>query len=465
MSAWSLIPAFILFGLAIFPAASLSSPVMLGTLAWALLWLLNALVGFGFAQSSEVLVYVLIGNLMFYLGGIIATAGWHPPPLSSLQISARREHLALGLRSRQVIAWLLVLISIIAMDNGMREMGNSSGILSFASAGQDQFFEMLRLGKASLSEDGEWAIPRGITVATAALCAAGILVGIDLKSRETGRSPTRSAVLAVAVGLATFVLSAGTGVRGLLIVVGFLLLGGYLAAEAFCTGGRNAITRRVVGWLGISVVGFLVWVVVVQSARLQDSSFSNVGQTLDHLRPWFAGYIPALSQWYELHFSSSDLTWGSTLMRSIAGPLGLASGEGFDAQVGFVWIADGISSNAMTIYRVLWSDFGVVGGAGLSMIAGFAAQFIYRRAVERSGIWLPLLAAAYASVLYSINYWFFGYGARVLALAIVVAVFIFTAPALNRRNVRRERPSQSSRALYNAPLPNKSPLRSLPNAQ
>jgi hypothetical protein len=435
MHLWSFIPSLVLFGLALMPLAGRSSPVMLGTLAWALLWAANGALGFTFIQSFDVMVLIFVGNLLFYFGGIIASLGFASPSKhDSYESDRARQAMSIGRSFRVRAGWILVAMAAVALEAGFREMGHNNGIISILLA-QDQLFELLRLSKAGLSEDGEWAIPRGISVATAALSGLALTIGVDIGS--SGARYARAQIfLAAALVILTFLLSAGTGVRAFLVVIAFLFGSAVLAAATYTSRGRNVITRKWIGWASLGLGAFLVWVVIVQSARRQDATFSNVLETLDYLRTWFAGYIPALTGWYMDVYSPTEHTGGALLTRAISGPLGLGTGEGFDAPLGFTVIGDGASSNAMTIFRVLWGDFGVIGGSLLSLFAGFLCQRVYHSAVKVGGLWIPLLAGVYAGVLYSINFWFFGYGARVAGIVIAVGILWASVRVGSRANDR-----------------------------
>ncbi|MCW2783480.1 MAG: hypothetical protein JWR35_3931 [Marmoricola sp.] len=440
---WSLMPAAVLLILATLPIMNLSSPVALGTLAWAVLWLANGLLGFDFYQSRPVLLLVFTANLAFYFGGLVVSVR-HRPREDSLTTGERRDLLLVGAASRNIFALVLFVLGVMTLQVGLQQMGRSQGLLALVTGGQQEFFESLRLGKASLSQGNEWTVPSGVKLCTAALCAMAVLVGINLAARPEGQRPTKATIWMAALTAAlAFVLSAGTGVRGLILVVAFLFVSSVLAAEVFISGGRNVISLKWLRWSVGSIAVFLVWVVVVQSARLQDTQLQHVGATLDHLRPWFAGYIPALGAWYDTSYTDTTLGWGSSLGRAVFSPLGLQSGEGFNERVDFVFIADGVSSNAMTIFRVIWSDFGVAGGMLVAFAAGAASEGIFRATVARGRGWLVALACVYASVLYSINYWFFGYGARVMGVAIAVAIVSATIPRMPARTLNKHAFSRS----------------------
>ena len=186
---WSLAASAVLLSLVALQLVNLSSPVALGTLAWSVLWMAHGILGHGFTQSRSALTLVFVANLLFFFGGVAATGpeAKRCKRLSDEVIAGRRRQLAQGLQVRDRVILSLFFFGLGFLDYGMRQMG-SGGLLGLASGGQQQFFETLRVGKANLTQGDEWAVPSGIKLSTAAVCAMATLIGFNLAARiESGR--------------------------------------------------------------------------------------------------------------------------------------------------------------------------------------------------------------------------------------------------------------------------------------
>ena len=439
----SLLVAGLLFSMLWLPLGNLSSPVKIWLVSWGSIWLANGIFGGVYITTVSVGVYVFIGVAVFVLGAIVGGAASPivrivdsgPPSPSWMEALKRGENFRRLANIGSLVGGTL------ALEVGVRQMGGR-GVLPIILGGRDVIFESMRVGKASLTEGDAFSVPLGVTLATLALSCSAILIGLQLGVATPGMR-RRSRVLSVtALGAYAFVMSVTTGVRSFLLVGALLLAFTWLAARVACSGGENVITGRVVSVLGGGVAVFFVWTVVVQSARLKDVGLQYVGETLEHLRPWVAGYLPALSGWYEDIPSDHPLTGGRLLARGVLTVLGLDGGEGVDTRIGFEEISSGVYSNAMTIFRLLWTDFGVAGGALACFVFGFTAQRVYRSAINRGGAWIVVLGCYYVAIFFSINYWFFAYGARVYgAFAALLVVHLSM-----RIGADRQSPSRNSRA-------------------
>lgn len=435
MDLFSLVASATLFALASIPVGPIASPVRAGTIAWAIMWAANGLLGGSFVQSYDVLIYVFLGNLLFLAGGgLIAWPPSHRLPSSLALSGAADEALRTSYRARAIAAWGLFGVGLAGLEIGLRQTG-SNGIASLFGAGGEQLFELLRLSKSALVDGGEWAIPPAISVSTAALSAMALLVGVDLRIGKMHRRAWLGRILSLAgCALLAAGLSVGLGTRSFLIIAGFLVIGGWLAASAFTSrDGRVVRPRHLFVILGV-VGAFVIWVVIVQSARRQDFSLQNVSETLEYLRTWAAGYLPALGQWFHQQYDPSTFSLGSNLLQGLLGPLGFAP-SGTDSPIAAVAIGNDASSNAMTMFRVVWLDFGVLGGSIGCLLAGIGSQFVYIRAMKRGGPWLAVLAAVYAALAYSVNYWFFAYGARVVGVVFATLILGISMRGYGRESV------------------------------
>ncbi len=394
---------------------------MVWAYAWAFAWGCQAVLGSGFLLDNGTVAFVATCNFVFIVGAFSASAISDRLPAEAT-LSDRQKKLEATSRIRSVACIASVLLGLMALTFGLKEIGHP-GLSSLFSGSFVQFGTSLVETKSSLNIDGVWVTPTAITVASAFLTCASVLSGVECALAHRGWWKVPSA-LVVAVLTFAFITSATTGIRNHLLVSILIFATACLAAKVLTTGGRVRISGRayVIG----AVVGgvFLAWVVIVQSARRGDFSFARVGATLDFLRSWFAGYLPALAQWSSDTDPQAGIP-GLNLLRGILTPLGVVEGEGFSEQIPVVSIGNGATSNAMTIFRVLLLDFGYVGSIVVCAVAGFISQRVYTRVVNGSINSIVLLAAVYAAAFYSINYWFFAYGSRIggVVLAFVVIAY------------------------------------------
>lgn len=385
---------------------------------WLFTWLIaftaNAMLGWDYIFNDEIMLLVVASVFMFVLGGFsfgIRASTRQSPDLN------RASVLLISVSGRW--ANFLVLLSLVTcfplLDHGLRSFSSLS-LLDFVGSG-DRLFSIMKQNQATLYES---AFPVSFKLVTMLLVIASFFVPISFISPQRVPYRKRNLLLLVTVSL---LFSAVSNVRSMLLVP---LLVGWFSFMASCVvaGNTRLLTSPRVIALGlIAASSFIAWVVIAQSARLEDANFERVGRTLNHIRPWFAGYIPALSVWYESSFTDIDLTIGSSLLRGILGPLGLVSGEGFDERIGAYDIGNGQVSNAMTIFRVLILDFGLVGTVIACYLWGWSAEFTYYKALTRAGSWVVALAAQYCAVFFSLNYWFFAYGARVFGF-LMALIFV-----------------------------------------
>jgi len=406
--------------------------------AWAFAWACQAILGAGYLLDMGTVAFVTACNFAFILAAYIASAGRAHEPAENI-VSCRRQELEVASKIRSTACIASIVLGLIALNSGLKEMGNQGLVWLFSGSLAD-FQTSLVETKTSFANEREWVTPAAISVALVFLTCAAILSGIEsaIARRERRRV---AGVLLVGLAAFAFIASAGTGVRGYLLVTGLFFCASYLAAKIFVLGGAFRIPgcAYVVGIVTAFV--FLIWVVVVQSARRGDFSFGQVGETLDYLRLWFAGYLPALSQWS----SGADLHGGGVpgmhLLAGVLSNLGIGQGEGFTEKISQAEIGDGVTSNAMTVFRVLLVDFGYPGSLVACVVAGFISQQVYLRVLRGSAWAIVPLAAIYAAALYSFNYWLFARGSRIGG---VVLAFIIVVVSTRLRSAVPRRPSVAS---------------------
>jgi oligosaccharide repeat unit polymerase len=388
---------------------------------WAFAWACQAFLGAGFLLDSNIVVLVASGNVAFILAAYIASSRQIVDGSES-SASRQRQEFQYASTIRSVIGMVLLLAAFITLDFGLRKLGHL-GIKSVFAGSFTDFATSLRDTKASVAF---FATPPEITASATLMTCVAVLAGIE---SALPRSRAAMALIGGTLVLA-FITSAGTGVRNYLFVAILVLISAHLAAKIYLNGASYKPSGRAFIVGGAMVLGFLAWVVVVQSARRGDYSFEQVAATLDYLRAWFAGYVPALSQWtatLDLYGNLADNSIpAANLLRGILGPLGLASGEGFDTTTATVDIGNGATSNAMTVFRWLLPDFGFAGSLLACAVAGLVSQTVYQRVLAGSTFFLVPLAASYAVIIYSFNGWFFTYGSRLLGVALALIIVVLS---------------------------------------
>ncbi|PHR94184.1 MAG: hypothetical protein COA69_00885 [Robiginitomaculum sp.] len=417
----SIVFGFVLILALFLPNGNFSSPVKIWTGAWAILWTVNGLLSFNFYLSAGLMWLVFFGNVTFIIGASFVRT----PILPSFNIEQSNteryvyKRFLSGSKFRYHIMYITCVLGWLFLNAGFLELGHSGGMLSIFRGGTRGFFEIMRVSKSSLFLGNEYAIPVGIKATSMAICITSILAGLEAASPS--RRTRRHTLIFLAFFLPQiFLLSAGTGVRSFILIPGLLFGFSALATGVFLSGGRNVISLRMILTTMFIVLVFFVWVIIVQSARLKDTEFTQLSATLNHMRPWAAGYIPALSVWYDTRFDDAGIGFGVTFFRGILAPLGLVTGEGFNERITLTRIGDGQASNAMTIFRVIFLDFGRAGSVIFCFCAGLLSQLTFRKAIMCGGAWVALLGCVYCAVFFSINFWFFAYGSRLIGGALAV---------------------------------------------
>jgi len=401
--------------LALVPKPHLSTPLKVWCISWAIAWLAHAALAGVYYSSDEALFFVFLANILFAFGG---WAFYFFPRLVRSH-AAHRESAVLrylaGESSRITFCYVFLALSLISIVYGASQLGGLAALKS-------GLFEAMKSNKAALIEGEEYAIPLGIKLANMMVLTTSILAGLAFASKGKTQSTLGFAFLVPFV-TSVLLLSAVTGVRGYILSSGLFFGFSYISGRTFINFGRNVVRPKVIVYGLVAVTAFLVWTVIVQSARLEDTRLQNLSGTLEHLRPWFGGYLPALSVWYDNHYSG-DYRLGAYLLRGILAPLGLVSGEGFNERMDFSWIGNGQASNAMTAFRAMWADFGPFGTAAFCLVWGFFSSYSFQAAMNKGRAWLVLLACNYCAIFFSINYWFFAHGAKIFAAIISAAIIL-----------------------------------------
>jgi oligosaccharide repeat unit polymerase len=420
------------------------TPARVWAYTWAVAWVCQALLGSNFWLDGYTAVFVGVCNFAFIAGALMASGQSDREQHRVYRDSARWDRLEASSNIRLLVGAACVLVGLIALNIGLKKLGHP-GVASIFMSSFSEFSKLANETKNSMSQGGLYVRSAGVTLATALLTCSAVLSGIELALvRRKLLVDARAQLLAAGVFGFAFLMSAGTGVRSYLLVALLLAASAYFAMKACLTGADFRIPRRlyISGFVAFSMLA--IWSVVIQSGRRRDYSFARVSETLDYLRGWVAGFMPALSQWISAGGLQGDLLSldrfaGSHLLRGVLAPLGFESGQGFDEVVSAVVIGDGASSNAMTIFRVFLQDFGYTGTIIVTFFVGFISQHVYNRVGKGSfGLVVPL-TGFYAAILFSVNYWFFAYGSRVLGISLAFVV-VLLSDHFKSRSVVADRP-------------------------
>ncbi|MEP2718494.1 O-antigen polymerase [Pseudophaeobacter sp.] len=411
------------------------SPVRVWIAMWTIAWAINAAIGGVFYFSSDVVLIIVIGVQSYVFGAVLFwnTISLRPiPPAGHMQAFTHHLQHATWLTTLLVIMLASILV---LLEMGLRKLSGSS-LVSFLFGGRSQMFAVMKANQAALYLNNGFNFPSEFKLITLILTFVPVFVCFRMSFANRVRSDY---ITLLALIILSILFSAVGSVRSLLLVP---LVVGFFSFYVGCIlNDRTHILRRKRTIFGVIalVCGFGFWVIIVQSARMGDLQFERVGATLEHMRPWFAGYVPALSVWFENFYPYTDHTWGMSFFRAIFGPLGLVSGEGFSDRIDAVGIGNWQTSNAMTIFRIFLQDFGPLGTSIFCILLGFFGELSYYRARRSGGVWIVFLIVVYCSVFFSINFWFFFYGARVFGMILALFVMIIITIQARRTYRRQQR--------------------------
>lgn len=398
------------------------SPLRVWLAMWAVSWSVNAVLGYGYYFSPIVVLINILGVSAYAVG---AGFFWSLLNSSGGLTHNHGSQFAVALQKNRVAPLLitvLLLSCVLLIDLGMRKF-SSSNLFQFIMYDRSRLFDVMKENQAALYQDNELNFPIEFKIVTLIICFSAVICTYGLSFEKIRKIDILNTLLLASISL---LFSATASVRSLILVP--IIIGGFSFFAGCVVNGRSYVLvskKTILGGI-FTVFSFAIWVLIVQSARMGDADLSRIGATLDHMRPWLSGYIPALSVWFD-SLSNADLGWGGNFFRAILGPLGLAEGEGFDSRMMAVPIGNWQTSNAMTIFRVLISDFGAVGAVLFCFVLGFFGEYFYNKAMNRQGAWTVILVAQYCYVFFSINYWFFFYGSRVFGFVLAAVVFGYIA--------------------------------------
>lgn len=241
--------------------------------------------------------------------------------------------------------------------------------------------------------------------------------------------------------------------RSEFLVAVTLFLGAYLAASYL----RRGTVRRLMDaklLFKFATAGFFVVLVVIGVHIIRitggTANTEQISSALEHMRPWVAGYLPALSVWYEYGWDGV-LTWGGSILRGPLSNLGLVSGAGLSDRAEALMIGNGQTSNAGTIFKIVVRDWGPYGALLFSLYLGAVAAWCSRMTERASLVGAAVFCVIFSIIFWSPNSWFLGYGSRIFAFALALAIL----PVFFRR-VSKSAPTVPKRGLsatkFNYPI-------------
>lgn len=399
---------------------------------WGLMLLLYRLVGTQYDYKAIIILWTCVFVMLFMVG-------FHA---SAFAIGFRTKHTIEDSAPRYYdFKWLpaaLIGTAVIGVGAPIK-FAATAGISPSRILNVVGYFDVIQDTHAQLLQGSVEQDP--ITKVCLMIALAGTtLGGLYLGLGRPGRKASPWLCLAP---LGPFVLMMLlTTVRGFVITPLVLLACAYISGMTVM-GLEKRLFRPGPIIIGGGVLMVLVaMILIMQSIRMGDYQFRNMGDTVAHMRPWVAGYMPALSVWY-YKFWDHRLLWGALSFKGIVSLFGV-QGEGFSTTFDQMQIGMNQTSNAMTCLRIFINDFGLIGGVGAGLVFGLIAGSLSELSRKGSVIAAVFLSTILAAVVWAPNSWFLAYGIRLLspfiAAAYVIAFVRRAAPPANVQTRTSSRP-------------------------
>jgi oligosaccharide repeat unit polymerase len=236
-----------------------------------------------------------------------------------------------------------------------------------------------------------------------------------------------------------FVMMMLTTMRSLMVLALLVLFASFIASLAL-RGRDRAIFKSTLFLKVVSgVIGLFVMIVLMQAVRAGDYKFERLGDSLEHLRLWFAGYLPAFTSWSLTVWDGSH-KMGASTFRLFASALGLQVDQ-MQYGGGMVSVGNGQVGNATTCLSFFVSDFGMKGALIFVFAWGCLNGWVSEAARRGKVILAPALSLLLATAIWAPNSWFLGYGARILSPVVITLYLYFFASTtvVDLRSRRRSR--------------------------
>jgi oligosaccharide repeat unit polymerase len=410
---------------------------------WGLMLLLYRLVGTAYDYKAIIIMWTGVFVMLFM-------AGFHA---SAFAIGFRSKHAGDDSGARYYdFKWLrTALIGTVIIGIGAPiKFAATAGISPSRILNIVGYFDVIQDTHAQLLQGTVEQDPINkicLMVALAGSTLGGIYLGLGRPGRK---APTWLCLAPIGP---FFLMMLLTTVRGFVITPLVLLFCAYVAGMTV-KGVERKLFRPAPIFISVGVLMFLIaMILIMQSIRMGDYQFRAMGDTVAHMRPWVAGYMPALSVWY-YKIWDHQLLWGALSFKGIVSLFGM-QGEGFSTTFDQMQIGMNQTSNAMTCLRIFINDFGLAGGVTAGLIFGLIAGALSELSRKGSIVAAVFLSTVLAAVVWAPNSWFLAYGIRLLspfiAFAYVIAFVRRASPPANERQRPVGRPRIQVRVRTPAP--------------
>lgn len=367
----------------------------------------TALLGSGYDYSPVAVLVLVVLVVSFTLPGLL---------LASVTRSDPKAWRATAMMAEPP-TWLLLLGAVVA-SVGVARLGADVGMSVFNIRSLGELFDIGQENAAAVFQ-GEHAISAATSAALAVFQAAIALTGVRLVIR-----PSRSTYALTGYLLFLALLSSTfTTQRSYLLVPIVWFIAGYVAA--LVASGRRGLSRRTLALSFLSGIILLALIVFLRAVRTAGSGAELSESTWAPTRLWLASYVPTFSSWYNASAEGpSDLGLLNGVVALVGPLLGM---DVADDSYGFHYVGLGSWSNAGTVMIRVAGPAGATWGAVTLIILGMLAHFTYERTAQGRPLAATLYIGVLSAIFWSINSWFFGYGSRVLALALLLLAGVIAA--------------------------------------
>lgn len=416
-SVHSYIPLFILLLISIFAIILIitkdkATPISIWFIAWITLFSCAYIFGAPYSYTFSTLWLLTLGCIAFGFGGVIAYT-------VKINSSMRLQPLiydTLFLKITPRVQIIAVLLGVFGAINLSIRLGSS--LLSTSSL--SQVFDSASSNISQLYT-GETVLSPLANISFSFIQLGFLVSGAH--AARFGLSSKRSILLFAAIFLTAILWTSITTTRSYFIVSMVWWVSAYYSTKVLYNRIQDILSVKPLIIALLTMLLLIVLIVSFQTIRLGNEA-GKITDTFEHMRPWIAGYIPALSVWISENWNGEH-TYGLNLVRPPLKIIGVRVGESLSGSVFPIEIGNLQQSNALTIYRVLFYDFGYIGCLIFTFTLGFLSSIGYRLcALGSLPAWAALVSLT-ALIIWSPNYWFYNYGSRILVLIIILAGAFF----------------------------------------
>jgi oligosaccharide repeat unit polymerase len=209
-----------------------------------------------------------------------------------------------------------------------------------------------------------------------------------------------------------------------------LLTASYLATRVVVSAGRDKLITWPRLHKSVSALGALALLFIGIQLTRYGYSASNGGQldeVIATLHVSAFGYLGAFSAWFHGHVGvHNDLTFGGSSFAGLLDIGGVRDRPAGLSQESVYVGASRIPTNIYTMFRMLIQDFGLAGSLLVLAIVGFIASRAFVGVTQGNTRYIPILAADYATTLWSPMTGYFEYNSLLLAFILAAAYLVIT---------------------------------------